>query len=386
MPLRLPCGALLCLSVACRGKADDTGGAGAVPEPVDLPADPAETGVPVGVRTFAHEGLTVEVWYPAPESLRGVAGDPVDFDGFIPAGVQERVGGIDFPAVPSIAVRDAPVRVPEAGAAYPVIVFAHGFGGMRVQSIDFAAHLASRGYVVLSADHIGRTLGDVVPCLFSPPAEGCNLSGFGSDPAVDDIPLVLGLAEQLAADPDWHGALDMDTVGMSGHSAGGGTTEAVGDAIDTFDALLSMAAPAAPTRDVPTFLLDGTCDGIVPSDESDLVFPSLADGTLLHVVGAGHLAFADLCALGLTEVAEEVLAPRDDLNPALYAQLLTLASDGCPGAVPTVEKPECAGGFLPLERSAPIVRASTTLFFDAALRGEGPGLSGFADPDTVLIE
>ncbi len=52
---------LVALGLACRAKGDDTGGAAAVPEPLDLPADPAETGVPVGVRTFAHENLTIKI-------------------------------------------------------------------------------------------------------------------------------------------------------------------------------------------------------------------------------------------------------------------------------------------------------------------------------------
>ena len=58
------------------------------------------------------------------------------------------------------------LRSPET--PYPVVFFSHGLGGARVQSINYTTHLASRGYVVLSADHVGRRMTDLLPCLLSP--------------------------------------------------------------------------------------------------------------------------------------------------------------------------------------------------------------------------
>ena len=46
-----------------KGPADST-------EPLTLPADPAEDGVPVGVRTVEAEGQTFEIWYPAADSAQ----------------------------------------------------------------------------------------------------------------------------------------------------------------------------------------------------------------------------------------------------------------------------------------------------------------------------
>jgi predicted dienelactone hydrolase len=103
------------------------GACSARPEPLNLPEDPAETGVPVGVRTVLASGLTVEVWYPAAEVHRGEPGSPIEVENFVPAAVQEALGDVEMPSLSSNAVRDAAVRVPES--PYPVVLFSHGFGG-----------------------------------------------------------------------------------------------------------------------------------------------------------------------------------------------------------------------------------------------------------------
>lgn len=361
----------LLLLVACAGdKATDS--AAPPVEPLALPADPAAAGVPVGVRTIERSGVTIELWYPAPDAIAGEPGADIDFGVFVPASVTDRLGDLSLPTVASGAVRDAPVR--NVGEALPAVVFSHGFGGTRLQSIDYAEHLASRGYIVAAADHPGRMLGDVLPCLFSPPLEGCDLTGFGSDPAVGHVPVVIDAIDELAAGGFLAGAVDTGRLGMSGHSAGGGTTGTMGDAEPRFDALLSMAAPAAPERAVPTLLLDGTCDGVISTESVDAAFAGLPQGERVRILGAGHLAFSDLCTLDLGRLATELLAGRDDVNEALLPQLVALGTDGCPGVTPTVEREACAEAWLPLETSAPVIRHMATVFFDEHLKAEGGGV------------
>lgn len=343
------------------------------PEPLDLPEDPAARGVPVGVTTVRTEDLTLEIFYPASDATADLPGDPLDYDEFLPDSFVEAVGDVHFPTVDAGVVRDADLRVPEA--AYPVILFSHGFGGMRTQSPDYAAHLASRGYVVIAPDHPGRMMGDVLPCMFSPPLDGCDLGGFfGDDPAEDDLPEALAWAEQANGSGTFAAALDLERVGLSGHSAGGGSTATVGQSDDRYDALLIMAAGGAVTRDVPVALMGGTCDGVVPYSGTEESLPDLSQGALVEVLGAGHLAFSDLCSLDLVGLASEWLEGRDDLNETLYSQLLLLAGDGCPAQAPIIDDETCADGFADLDASAEVVRYTSTVFFDAALRGEGEGL------------
>ena len=371
--------ALLALLAACAG-----GDAVPVsPEPLDLPDDPAARGVPVGVRTAVTEGVKLEVWYPAADAAADDEAEAVSFQEFLPTAFTDRVGEVVLPTLDTVgAVRDAPVRPPEA--PYPVVLFSHGFGGFRVQSASWAAHLASRGYVVVAPDHPGRMLGDVLPCLFSPPLDGCDLSGFIEDPAVEDLAIAMDWVERAATSGPLAGALDLDHIGLSGHSAGGATTSTVGQDDERFSALLLMAAGADVTRDVPVAMMGGTCDGVVPISAGEESLDGLVDGALVTVEGAGHLAFSDLCTLDLASLATDLLDGRDDLNTFLYEQMFFLATDGCPGTVPAVESEVCADGFLDLGVSDEIIRDMTVRFFDQALRGEGGGVADGEFPEATV--
>ena len=372
---------LLPLLFACTPKDADDSASVATPEPLNLPADPAENGVPVGVTTVEANGQTIEVWYPAADSAAGQPTELADYASFIPAVVTDVLGVVTFPAVDSGAIRDAPVRVPVA--PYPVVVFSHGFGGMRIQSLDYAVHLASRGYVVVAADHPGRMLGDVLPCMFSPALEGCDLSGFtGADPAVEDVTDVVAWVESAATGGMFAGRIDPAHMALTGHSAGGGTVQTAGDADVRFTALLSMAAGAQPTRDVPLLLMDGSCDGVVPVASVTAAHEAVIGSALVDITGAGHLAFSDLCELDLLGFGNDLLAGRDDVNTVLLDQLLLLASDGCPGGTPVPEA--CSAGFLPIATSDPIVRYYSTVFLDEALKGEGPGVTAGVYAEAVV--
>lgn len=335
-------------------------------EPTTPPTGPSDLGGPVGVRTETlPSGGSVEIWYPAVES--DAAPESIDYTDYIPASVTDVVGPIDLPLVPTPAVRDAEL----AGGPWPVVVFSHGFGGVRVQSADLTSHVASHGYVVVSTDHFGRSLPDLLPCLFVPPLEGCVLSFDDAGP--DDVTEML---DWLAAPPAWlEGAVDLESLGIMGHSAGAGTTVTVANADDRFDVALPLAGGDALTRDIPVLRMAGTCDGIIPADVTNAAYEAGPPQEVnVEILGAGHLAFADLCAAEFASVGEDVLAGRDDVNELFLDQLLQLGADGCPGSAPAPDLALCESDtFLDLEVSAPIVRHYARVALDAALKGEGPG-------------
>lgn len=359
----------LLLLIACAHKGDDTG---APVEPLVLPDAPAANGAPVGERTVSANGQTVEIWYPATDATADQPTEWADFGPFVPASVTQVLGPIDLPTVQTGAVRDAPLR--NAGQPYSVVVFSHGFGGMRLQSLDYAVHLASRGYVVLAPDHPGRMMGDLLPCLFSPPLDGCDLTGMtGADPAIADVEDTVDWL--FAGGTFLDGQVDLSHMAMTGHSAGGGTTASVLDQDSRFTAGIALAAGAEPQAAVPLLLMGGSCDAFA-TDASMQAARDATDGhsTLVELQDAGHLAFSDLCQLDLLGLAATVLAPREDVNQALLAQLVGLASDGCPGAVPEPALEACGETYLPLDTSAPIVRWGSTVFLDQALKGAGEGI------------
>lgn len=349
---------------------------GAKPESLDLPADPSSFGVPVGVATEVWAGRTVEIWYPASDDVAGEPTEDADFDAFVPASVTALLGPVDLPAVPTRAVRDAPFRRLEDPV--PAIVFSHGFGGTRTQSVTLAVHLASRGYVVLSTDHTGRSMTDLLPCLFNPPAAGCNLSGFGADPGATDVPALLDALAVRAAASDGllAGRVNLDKLGLFGHSAGGNTTTTVGAVDARLKALAPMAGGGPVDTSAEVVYLAGTCDGIVAASSTSGA-ASASGRSYAAFPGAGHLAFSDLCALELDRVADDLILGRDDLNQTLVPGLLALGTDGCAAGDPVAvldDPSDCVDGYWLPEAATPSINHVLTSFFDAALRGVGPGV------------
>lgn len=343
-------------------------GCGTSTEPLDLPADPAAWGVPVGVQSAERDGVQLEVWYPATDATGEAATEDVDLRDLLSDEFFDRVGTVEVPPIVQRAVRDADLRVTDE--PFPVVVFSHGFGGWRAQSVDHAAHLASRGYVVVAADHPGRRFQDLLPCLFDPPLEGCNVFS-GEDPGPEGLWAAagwVGAAEFL------RGAVDVDRMGLSGHSAGGGSVSHVANLDERFDAVLVLAAPPAVTTDVPTLTLEGACDGILPPDEVLQGASTVPNGTVVELDRAGHLAFTDICAADVGTLAEDLLGGRDDVNEAFLAQLVTLATDGCEGWTPSPTLEGCDAGFRPFAETAPPIRHYATAFFDEVLKGTGPGI------------
>ncbi len=354
------------------------------PEPLDLPTDPAVAGVPVGVQTLQTGGVTFEVWYPAPDDARGQAGDTVDLSEFVPDNVDALLGGVTLPSITSTAVRDAELRAPEE--PYPVVVFSHGFGGFRTQSVDITTHLASRGYVVIGADHPGRSLANALPCLFSPALDGCDLGQFaGEDPAPPHVEALLDWLPGANEEGFFADALDVEHIGMTGHSAGGFTTSRMGPSDSRIDAILPMAGADAVLANTPALFMGGSCDTIYELDSLEEAFETHLAANLVNIRGAGHLAFSDMCEMELGAFAEEHLDGRDDLNPGIYGMMVNLGIDGCPGWAPDpAPSDDCDGAWLDLAVSDPIIRHYSTVFFDEHLGRGGPGVQGDLFPEVDL--
>ena len=120
---------------------------------------------------------------------------------------------------------------------YPIVIYVHGWAGFRNINQDQIEALASNGYVVISADHTYGALitlfpdGSVAP--YDPQALNGDGTADGKDTAsnhlvhtfADDVSFIIDQAVQLNAnDPDgrFTGRLDLNAVGVFGHSTGGG--------------------------------------------------------------------------------------------------------------------------------------------------------------------
>jgi dienelactone hydrolase len=170
-----------------------------------------------------NSSFMISIWYPAqaPAGLRpgrwldAAIATHVSWQGYT-----DRVPYLTTHALPAAAV--APDQT-----AYPVVFYSIGLGGVRAETQDQAEELASHGYIVVGMDH--------VDCMISVFPNGTVVySGhvvsfedlFRS--RREDARFVLDqLAGMNQTDPLLAGRMDLQRVGIYGHSNGGVTAAEV---------------------------------------------------------------------------------------------------------------------------------------------------------------
>ena len=319
---------------------------------------------PVGVRTetwtdrLRTRALDVEIWFPASEAARGR-----DLD----ASTQDRFDAVwaDEGTATQAAMRDA-----EAGGVgpHPLVLLVHGFAGFRREATFVGTHLASHGYLVVSADHAGSTSWDVEAGL-SGTAPMPSIRRMGVDRR-GDVPFLVDQAlARLPADPG--------AIGVTGASFGGWTS-LVAPAVDARVRAIAPMCPAGGETDIfgpddnalmedldltwkrdlmPTLLMVGDRDSWVPLHGQMGIFKRLPPGSRMVIMrGADHSHFVD-----------DIPTSHRWLQ-ALTDELGTLLPDG-PGRWKQV-----ADRIVPYEDLADEVstyaawRGLTVAHFDAALR------------------
>ena len=186
----------------------------------------------------------------------------------------------------------------DASGPLPLVVYSHGFMSYRGEGGYLLRHLASHGFVVVSADYpltSRRAPGD--------PA----LADVVHQPA--DVSFLIDSVLALEGDPrPFPGRVDRDRVGVVGLSLGGLTSTLVAFHPRLRDprirAAISIAGPSSflsrrffETARVPFLMIAGTNDAIVPYDDNG---PPILDraptGALLSIAGASHVGFAGVAA------------------------------------------------------------------------------------------
>ena len=291
-------------------------------------ADPGERGPwTVGVRTVRVGELEVEVWYPAgrfPEATRRPA--VYDLREQLPTAERGRISDRDAPRQVCDCYRDVPVDL-EHGP-YPVIVFLHGQGAFRTVSLPQMVHWASRGFVVLAADHPGVQMPDVL-------AQACGGAARQPDVRGDVEAMLAAVRGRGRAFAFLGQRLDPTRVAIVGHSAGGLALASFGDLAQV---LIPMAAKgvAQGRRLESTLVLGATHDELVPYRYQQLGYAaSPAPKRLVGLANADHFAFTTGCTItnaagkGLTEV----FVDAGVCGAEIYAEVL----DCDPGRLPAAE-------------------------------------------------
>jgi predicted dienelactone hydrolase len=169
----------------------------------------------VGTREFVidldgNESFNITVWYPA--QAVDESAEPATYD--------YGVGGVlrdPMNFIQGTAFRDAAPDI--NGAPYPLLVFSPGMGTSRMFTLYLLEHLASRGFVVISLDHVGTRLIDQITMEQVDFADQVFLSQ-ARRPL--QMHLALDYAETLnAPESDLGGMIDLDKIAFGGYSAGG---------------------------------------------------------------------------------------------------------------------------------------------------------------------
>ncbi len=244
--------------------------------------------------------------------------------------------------------RDIPLRVylPAASGPAPVVLFSHGLGGTRKGCAYLGEHWSARGYVVVFMQHLGSD--DSVWKDEPLTSRMAAMKGAASLQnlllRVQDVPAVL---DQLDA---WNkqerhplaGRLDLTRVGMSGHSFGAVTTQAVSGQSAAFGgqrytekrirAAIAFS-PGSPRRGdpatafgsvgIPWMLMTGTKD-TAPIGNADVAsrlnvyphLPTTIDKYELVLHNAEHSAFTDRALPG----------DREKRNPNHHRAILALST------------------------------------------------------------
>lgn len=121
----------------------------------------------------------------------------------------------------------------------PVVVISHGLGSKPEAFRDYAAHLTSYGYVVALPQHPGSDDDRLWESLTGRARDIFNLEEFIDRPL--DVSYVLDQLEQRNQ-AEYGGRLDLENVGVMGHSFGGYTALAMAGAEINFEDLNTVCA------------------------------------------------------------------------------------------------------------------------------------------------
>ncbi|MFW6299203.1 MAG: alpha/beta fold hydrolase, partial [Bacillota bacterium] len=311
---------------------------------VSFVIDDEDRSEPYGDDPDANRRFKVQTWYPAETTEDYERAFWID-DGRAVARELSRDVGLPFftldhtAKIKAHAYQDAPIK--DSEEPYPVVILSHGWRGFRNLHTDIAEELASQGYIVFGIDH---AYGSVATVL----SEEETLT-LDSDalPEREETPDFLDYANRLVStyagditatldhiesmDDDTHlgglrSSLDLDRIGLIGHSTGGGADASVALEDERVDALIGLDAWVEPLDEatieeglaVPSlFLRSGDWEESYNNEHLTTLIEKSEEASLYQIDGTTHTDFAMVymispltSTLGLSgDVSSERLTP-----------------------------------------------------------------------------
>jgi len=277
---------------------------------LDVPADTRERGPwPVGeietsFGTFPH----VVVLYPAvPGSEAGAEEVWYDVRDLLPAAERSKVPDADAKPVSVQTYRGLPID--DTHGPYPVVILVHGTASFAEASATPMAHWASRGFIVIAANHPTLYFTDQVAACAAIPLVSDTLSA-EVDSEIAALNNPTGDMALLA------GHVDMSRIALAGHSAGAyNVAQFTSKPGVQVVILLSGNMNVSPSSSLQSSLyISGVSDAVLPFNPGGggigvIYYPGIfGDGSqkgaygaspprkrIIGITGGGHLTVTDLC-------------------------------------------------------------------------------------------
>ncbi|PDP85426.1 alpha/beta hydrolase [Glycomyces fuscus] len=376
------------------------------------------------VEEATERDVMVSVWYPAGDgadaseedgsstsSGNGTAsgdgtgtGEPAPYVTPSVSGVlkseMERGGlhrdSVDFDAFRVNALQDVPVA--DTGP-FPVVLYSPGLEQSRFLNTLHLEELASHGYVVAAMDHPYETLAVDMPDgrVLRTGAPSFSAEALKEAVAVrrEDTRLVLEGLTALSGggSPDAGGqeppaglgeALDLDAVGMFGHSAGGLTAAEVMLEDDRVDAGLDLEGT------IGYHVGDGVWSeaNLRGADRPFALLTAGRAGAALEPHHSGYSAgFRTFVEASSVDVLELYMAEGEHFSYTDHQWALPAIDEALqPGNRSWPDLVEGSIGTVDPEESVRAQRAYVTAFFDAHLRGERDPILDGPSPDLPVME
>ena len=269
-----------------------------------------------GEESSGSREIMVRVWYPAhPQEgdqkapyvyNEKLIGDMVSQGFGIPKYLMQNISNIKANSWSGIDPVDK---------KFPVLIFSHGHGGLKIQNTTQMEEMASHGYVIFACDHAYDAGVSIFPgerVIFNKTnipedyseEEKWNLRRVQLDYRAADIKFMLDeMARGNFLSEALKNSLDLEHIGLFGHSFGGGTSIVVASTDDRIDACFGLDAWFLP---VPSSVLNSDLNkpflhlGQVRWKEKDnyLKLDTLAGNNSawslrVDVQGATHYDFTD---------------------------------------------------------------------------------------------
>jgi predicted dienelactone hydrolase len=339
--------------------------------------DPEQAGpYPVGVTSMQFDDasrpdaelgprpLRTEIWYPAVDAARNMPKNK--YSEFVVGlatvpGAAEAVAdqlnyykpGLTLADMDrtykNSAVRDAGVR----DGTWPLIVFSHGSGGTRVGYVFLTEFLASHGFIVMSADHIGNSRYTIVNGRVVRSGGPRGQASAADRPK--DVSFLIDSMTRLhgTAGNRFSGKVDLTRIGAAGMSFGGSTTINVLEQEKRVRAAVMLAPGGATSAranfTTPIMMMIGTEDSTIRergnTNNRRYYDESKGPRYFVEIKDGGHFSFTSV----------------DQYN-ANYGNGI--------GKGKRITVPDQDVTFLPMDHQHKLINAYALAFFGRHLRGE----------------